>query len=118
MIIVLAIGTEELPPQDVVDARKQVSVENLITKQTEQEVEVRGPPVSKAFDQEGNPTKVMFSRPIRSVGFWPCMEMLCENSSCGLRNTTSAVVQIENAESYPAAMRKTGVNVVVEVSGP
>ncbi|CAJ2652183.1 unnamed protein product [Trifolium pratense] len=42
----------------------QVSVENLITKQTEQEVEVRGPPVSKAFDQEGNPTKaaVSFSR--------------------------------------------------------
>ncbi|PNX87765.1 glycine-tRNA ligase 2 chloroplastic/mitochondrial-like, partial [Trifolium pratense] len=36
------------------------------------------------------------------------------NSSCGLRNTTSAVVQIENAESYPAAMRKAGVNVVVE----
>jgi glycyl-tRNA synthetase len=27
-------------------------------KQTEVEVEVRGPPVAKAFDQEGNPTKV------------------------------------------------------------
>jgi len=26
-------------------------------KQTEVEVEVRGPPVAKAFDQEGNPTK-------------------------------------------------------------
>jgi hypothetical protein len=36
----------------------QVSVENLVAKQTGQEVEVRGPPVSKAFDQEGNPTKV------------------------------------------------------------
>ncbi|CAJ2647990.1 unnamed protein product [Trifolium pratense] len=43
--------------------------------------------------------------------------ILCTgNSSCGLRNTTSAVVQIENAESYPAAMRKAGVNVVVEQS--
>ncbi|KAI5389053.1 hypothetical protein KIW84_074639 [Lathyrus oleraceus] len=44
--------------------RLGVSIENLFTKQTEQEIEVRGPPVSKAFDQEGNPTKVVgvFSR--------------------------------------------------------
>ncbi|KAI5389052.1 hypothetical protein KIW84_074638 [Lathyrus oleraceus] len=44
--------------------RLVVSIENLFTKQTEQEIEVRGPPVSKAFDQEGNPTKVVgvFSR--------------------------------------------------------
>ncbi|CAJ2672406.1 unnamed protein product [Trifolium pratense] len=41
-----------------------------------------------------------------------CVGIHSENSSCGLRNTTSAVVQIENAESYPAAMRKAGVNVV------
>jgi hypothetical protein len=27
-------------------------------KQTEVEVELRGPPVAKAFDQDGNPTKV------------------------------------------------------------
>jgi hypothetical protein len=27
-------------------------------KQTEVEVELRGPPVAKAFDEEGNPTKV------------------------------------------------------------
>ncbi|WJX59172.1 Glycine--tRNA ligase, chloroplastic/mitochondrial 2 [Trifolium repens] len=212
---VLEIGTEELPPQDVVDASKQlkdlilqllerqrlkhgevqvfgtarrlvVSVENLITKQTEQEVEVRGPPVSKAFDQDGNPTKaaegfsrknsvpldlvyrkvdgkteyvyarvkessrhalevlsedlpatiakisfpktmrwnsqVMFSRPIRwilalhgdvVVPFW-FAGVMSGNLSCGLRNTTSAVVQIENAESYSVAMRNAGVNVVVE----
>ncbi|GAU20209.1 hypothetical protein TSUD_352730, partial [Trifolium subterraneum] len=212
---VLEIGTEELPPQDVVDASKQlkdlilqllerqrlkhgevqvfgtarrlvVSVENLVTKQTGQEVEVRGPPVSKAFDQEGNPTKaaegfsrrysvpldlvyrkvdgkteyvyarikessrhalevlsedlpatiakisfpktmrwnsqVMFSRPIRwilalhgdvVVPFW-FAGVMSGNSSCGLRNTTSAVVQIENAESYSVAMRNAGVNVVVE----
>ncbi|XP_045788183.1 glycine--tRNA ligase, chloroplastic/mitochondrial 2 isoform X1 [Trifolium pratense] len=212
---VLEIGTEELPPQDVVDASKQlkdlilqllerqrlkhgevqvfgtarrlvVSVENLITKQTGQEVEVRGPPVSKAFDQEGNPTKaaegfsrknsvpldlvyrkvdgkteyvyarikessrhalevlsedlpatiakisfpktmrwnsqVMFSRPIRwilalhgdvVVPFW-FAGVMSGNSSCGLRNTTSAIVQIENAESYSVAMRNAGVNVVVE----
>ncbi|KAK2405873.1 glycine--tRNA ligase, chloroplastic/mitochondrial [Trifolium repens] len=212
---VLEIGTEELPPQDVVDASKQlkdlilqllerqrlkhgevqvfgtarrlvVSVENLVTKQTGQEVEVRGPPVSKAFDQEGNPTKaaegfsrrysvpldlvyrkvdgkteyvyahikessrhalevlsddlpatiakisfpktmrwnsqVMFSRPIRwilalhgdvVVPFW-FAGVMSGNSFCGLRNTTSAVVQIENAESYSVAIRNAGVNVVVE----
>ncbi|KAL5799004.1 hypothetical protein ACOSQ2_003824 [Xanthoceras sorbifolium] len=34
-----------------------VCVENLCKKQTANEVEVRGPPVSKAFDQQGNPTK-------------------------------------------------------------
>ncbi|MCH81170.1 glycine--tRNA ligase 2 chloroplastic/mitochondrial-like, partial [Trifolium medium] len=143
-----------------------VSVENLITKQTEQEIEVRGPPVSKAFDQEGNPTKaaegfsrknsvpldlvyrkvdgkteyvyarikessrhalevlsedlpatiakisfpktmrwnsqVMFSRPIRWIlalhgdVVVPFMfaGVTSGNSSCGLRNTTSAVVQV------------------------
>nr|KYP58908.1 hypothetical protein KK1_014330 [Cajanus cajan] len=90
---VLEIGTEEMPPQDVVDASKQlkdlvlqllerqrlkhgevqafgtprrlvIAVENLCTKQAEKEVEVRGPPVSKAFDHEGNPTKAIegFSR--------------------------------------------------------
>ncbi|WJX91608.1 Glycine--tRNA ligase, chloroplastic/mitochondrial 2 [Trifolium repens] len=213
--LVLEIGTEELPPQDVVDASKQlkdlilqllerqrlkhgevqvfstarrlvVSVENLVTKQTGQEVEVRGPPVSKAFDQEGNPTKaaegfsrrysvpldlvyrkvdgkteyvyarikessrhalevlsddlpatiakisfpktmrwnsqVMFSRPIRwilalhgdvVVPFW-FAGVMSGNLSCGLRNTTSAVVQIENAESYSVAIRNAGVNVVAE----
>ncbi|KAL3516847.1 hypothetical protein ACH5RR_023749 [Cinchona calisaya] len=83
---ILEIGTEELPPHDVVSACKQlqdlivqllekqrlrhgemkmygtprrlvVHVENLWAKQVENEVEVRGPPVSKAFDQQGNPTK-------------------------------------------------------------
>ncbi|KAB2595345.1 glycine--tRNA ligase 2 [Pyrus ussuriensis x Pyrus communis] len=85
-LFVLEIGTEEMPPQDVVDASQQlkdltaqllakqrlshgeiqafgtprrlvVSVENLCTKQIENEVEVRGPPVSKAYDDQGNPTK-------------------------------------------------------------
>ena len=42
----------------------QVVVENLSMKQMEVEVEVRGPPVAKAFDQEGNPTKVGY--PIRN----------------------------------------------------
>lgn len=45
----------------LIDADKdhlQVSVEELFSKQVENEVEVRGPPVSKAFDKEGNPTKV------------------------------------------------------------
>ncbi|XP_004515344.1 glycine--tRNA ligase, chloroplastic/mitochondrial 2 isoform X1 [Cicer arietinum] len=214
-VFVLEIGTEEMPPQDVVDASKQlkdlilqllerqrlkhgevqvfgtarrlvVSVENLLTKQTEQEVEVRGPPVSKAFDNEGNPTKaaegfsrrysvpldsvyqkvdgkteyvyarikessrhalevlsedlpatiakisfpktmrwnsqVMFSRLIRWIlalhgdVVVPFMfaGVTSGNMSCGLRNTTSAVVQIENAESYSVAMKNAGVNVTVE----
>ncbi|EMS59636.1 Glycyl-tRNA synthetase 2, chloroplastic/mitochondrial [Triticum urartu] len=83
---VLEIGTEELPPHDVVEATEQlekylvqilgkrrlshgkvhsygtprrlaVVVENLSLKQMEEEVELRGPPVTKAFDQEGKPTK-------------------------------------------------------------
>ncbi|KAK4379487.1 hypothetical protein RND71_001349 [Anisodus tanguticus] len=85
-LFVLEIGTEELPPIDVSSACKQlkdlivelldkqrlphgevqthgtprrlvVSVEKLHSKQVENEVEIRGPPVSKAFDKEGNPTK-------------------------------------------------------------
>ncbi|KAG9144168.1 hypothetical protein Leryth_021484 [Lithospermum erythrorhizon] len=85
-VFVLEIGTEELPPNDVVSACSQlkdsvvlllekqrlgygevqtygtprrlvVHVQNLGAKQTENEVEARGPPVSKAFDQDGNPTK-------------------------------------------------------------
>lgn len=39
----------------------QVHVESLCSKQKENEVEVRGPPVSKAFDNQGNPTKVLYS---------------------------------------------------------
>ncbi|XP_039064036.1 LOW QUALITY PROTEIN: glycine--tRNA ligase, chloroplastic/mitochondrial 2-like [Hibiscus syriacus] len=83
---VLEIGTEEMPPHDVVSASQQlknlvsqlldkhrlnhggiqsfgtprrvvISVENLFPKQAENELEVRGPPVSKAFDPQGNPTK-------------------------------------------------------------
>ncbi|XP_062233860.1 glycine--tRNA ligase, chloroplastic/mitochondrial 2 isoform X2 [Phragmites australis] len=83
---VLEIGTEELPPHDVVEATEQLEkslvtilekrrlshgkvcsygtprrlaivVENLSVKQMEVEVELRGPPVAKAFDQEGKPTK-------------------------------------------------------------
>ncbi|KAJ4804189.1 Glycine--tRNA ligase beta subunit [Rhynchospora pubera] len=85
-LFVLEIGTEEMPPNDVVEASNQlkaliletlekrrlnygevyaygtprrlvVCVENLDPKQTEVEIEVRGPPVSKAFDSDGNPTK-------------------------------------------------------------
>lgn len=39
----------------------QVHVDNLCDKQVANQVEVRGPPTSKAFDQEGNPTKVILS---------------------------------------------------------
>ncbi|PON58809.1 Glycine-tRNA ligase [Parasponia andersonii] len=85
-LFVLEIGTEEIPPQDVVVASQQlkdltlqlldkqrlshgevqafgtprrlvVFVEDLCTRQEENEVEVRGPPASKAFDDQGNPTK-------------------------------------------------------------
>ncbi|KAM6542610.1 hypothetical protein CsatB_007057 [Cannabis sativa] len=85
-LFVLEIGTEEIPPQDVVDASQQlkdqmrqlldkqrlshgevqafgtprrlvVFVEDLCTKQEDNEVEVRGPPASKAFDDQGNLTK-------------------------------------------------------------
>ncbi|KAK7277161.1 hypothetical protein RIF29_18312 [Crotalaria pallida] len=212
---VLEIGTEEMPPQDVVDASKQlkdliqqllerqrlkhgevqvfgtprrlvVAVEDLVTKQAEKEVEVRGPPVSKAFDHEGNPTKaidgfsrrysvpldlvyrkvdgkteyvyarvkeasryalevlsedlpttiaklsfpktmrwnsqVMFSRPIRWIlalhGDLVVPFMFAGvksgNLSCGLRNTSSAIVQVESAESYTVAMKNAGINVVVK----
>ncbi|WCJ23023.1 Glycine--tRNA ligase beta subunit [Euphorbia peplus] len=83
---VLEIGTEEMPPPDVVQASQQlkdlvlllldkqrlthgevqtfatprrlvVCIDDLCPKQTENEVEIRGPPVSKAFDAQGNPTK-------------------------------------------------------------
>ncbi|XP_042027654.1 glycine--tRNA ligase, chloroplastic/mitochondrial 2-like isoform X4 [Salvia splendens] len=83
---ILEIGTEELPPNDVVNACNQlkdlvkqlldkqrlshgdvetfgtprrlvVHVDDLIAKQVANQVEVRGPPASKAFDQQGNPTK-------------------------------------------------------------
>lgn len=92
-LFVLEIGTEELPPNDVSSACKQlkdlivqlldkqrllhgevqthgtprrvvVSVEKLHPKQVEHEVEIRGPPVSKAFDTEGNPTKVSSTKMI------------------------------------------------------
>ncbi|KAK8615069.1 hypothetical protein V6N13_068855 [Hibiscus sabdariffa] len=85
-LFVLEIGTEEMPPHDVVSAGQQlkdlvsqlldkhrlnhggvqafgtprrvvISVENLCPKQAENELEVRGPPVSKAYDTQGNPTK-------------------------------------------------------------
>ncbi|XP_077244965.1 glycine-tRNA ligase isoform X2 [Tasmannia lanceolata] len=83
---VLEVGTEEMPPQDVIDASQQlkssimqllekrrlshgkvlaygtprrlvVRVDRLNSKQVENEVEIRGPPVAKAFDHLGNPTK-------------------------------------------------------------
>ncbi|CAM8991944.1 unnamed protein product [Rhodiola kirilowii] len=85
---VLEIGTEELPPHDVVSASQQlkdlitqllekqrlrhngvevfgtprrvvVTVDGLHTKQVGSEVEVRGPPTSKAYDSQGRPTKAV-----------------------------------------------------------
>ncbi|KAF3445590.1 hypothetical protein FNV43_RR10766 [Rhamnella rubrinervis] len=214
-LFVLEIGTEEMPPQDVVDASQQlkdlmlhlldkqrlshgelqaygtprrlvVFVENLCTKQEENEVEVRGPPVSKAFDEQGNPTKagegfcrrysvaldslyrkadgkteyvyvcvkessrlalevlsedlpnaiakiafpksmrwnsqVMFSRPIRwilaihgdAVVPFTFAGVLSGNMSYGLRNTHSASVMVESAESFPVQMRNAGISIEIE----
>ncbi|PRQ57408.1 putative glycine--tRNA ligase [Rosa chinensis] len=212
---VLEIGIEEMPPQDVVDASQQlkdlivqllakqrlghgevqafgtprrlvVCVENLCTKQMENEVEVRGPPVSKSFDDQGNPTKaaegfcrrysvplnslyqktdgkteyiyarviesarlalevlsedlpnaiarisfpksmrwnsqVLFSRPIRwilalhgdVVVPFTFAQVLSGNLSYGLRNTPSATVTVETAESYAGVMRNAGINIEME----
>ncbi|KAL9235540.1 hypothetical protein vseg_010291 [Gypsophila vaccaria] len=87
-VFILEIGTEELPPQDVAYASQQlkdlimqllekqrlshdevqafatprrlvVCVNGLCARQVENQVEVRGPPVSKAFDNQGNPTKAL-----------------------------------------------------------
>ncbi|CAO2824626.1 unnamed protein product [Amaranthus hypochondriacus] len=87
-MFVLEIGTEELPSHDVAYATEQlkdlivqllakqrlshlevqafgtprrlvVCVDGLSAKQIETEIEVRGPPVSKAFDDQGNPTKAI-----------------------------------------------------------
>ncbi|KAG6628540.1 glycine--tRNA ligase, chloroplastic/mitochondrial 2 isoform X1 [Carya illinoinensis] len=214
-LFILEVGTEEMPPHDVVDASQQlkelillvlekqrlshgevqafgtprrllVSVENLCTKQAENDAEVRGPPVSKAFDLQGNPTKaaegfcrrysipldslyrkidgkteylyarikessrlavevlseelpstianlsfpksmrwnsqIMFSRPIRwilalhgdVVVPFSFAGVLSGNLSYGLRNTSSATVLVESAESYAELMGNAGVNVKIE----
>ncbi|KAI8024644.1 hypothetical protein LOK49_LG02G00838 [Camellia lanceoleosa] len=214
-MFVLEIGTEELPPTDVINASQQlkdlimlllekqrlshgkvlafgtprrlvVQVESLCPRQVENEVEVRGPPVSKAFDHQGNPTKaaegfcrryqvdvdslykkvegkmeyvyarvvesarlalevlsedlpstiarisfpksmrwnsqVMFSRPIRWVLAlhgdvvipFTFAAVLSGNLSYGLRNTPSATVKIESAESYSKIMLHAGISVEIE----
>ncbi|ESQ27628.1 hypothetical protein EUTSA_v10018047mg [Eutrema salsugineum] len=90
---IIEIGTEEMPPQDVINASEQlrvlvlqllenqrlrhgtvkafgtprrlvVLVDAMSSKQLEEEIEVRGPPASKAFDDQGMPTKAAdgFSR--------------------------------------------------------
>eukprot|EP00850_Spirogloea_muscicola_P015429 SM000118S25572 [mRNA] locus=s118:24750:32482:- [translate_table: standard] len=85
-LFVLELGSEELPPQDVTSAvaqlradvpsmlerlrlahssvyvsatprRLTVLVEDLAAKQADKEAEVRGPPTSKAYTAEGQPTK-------------------------------------------------------------
>ena len=37
--------------------RLVVSVKDLATRQPDQNLEVKGPPASRAFDADGNPTK-------------------------------------------------------------
>ncbi|KAL2609569.1 hypothetical protein R1flu_028142 [Riccia fluitans] len=83
---VLEIGSEELPPQDVVSAISQLKVaipeflksrrlqhgkfsvhgtprrlvlllDDLVPRQDTEEKEMRGPPATKAFDNDGKPTK-------------------------------------------------------------
>ncbi|CAB41128.1 aminoacyl-t-RNA synthetase [Arabidopsis thaliana] len=212
---IIEIGTEEMPPQDVINASEQlrvlvlellenqrlrhgavkafgtprrlvVLVDAMSSKQLEEEVEVRGPPASKAFDDEGNPTKaaegfsrrygvpleklyrkvsgkteyvharvteparlalevlsedlpgilakisfpksmrwnssVMFSRPIRWVMAlhgdlvvpFSFAGISSGNVSCGLRNTASASLLVQNAESYEDTMRNSGINIEIE----
>ncbi|XP_058104287.1 glycine--tRNA ligase, chloroplastic/mitochondrial 2 isoform X2 [Magnolia sinica] len=214
-IFVLEIGTEEMPPQDVIDASQQlkssiiqllekqrvshgevlacgtprrvvVLVEGLSSKQLENEVEVRGPPVAKAFDQQGNPTKaaegfcrkycvpldflfkkadgkmeyvyvhlkesarltlevlaedlpdiiakisfpktmrwnsqIMFSRPIRwllalhgdAVVPFTFAGILSGKETCGLRNSSSAIIEVQSAESYLDNMKKAGILIEIE----
>ncbi|OAY49428.1 glycine--tRNA ligase, chloroplastic/mitochondrial 2 [Manihot esculenta] len=212
---VLEIGIEEMPPQDVVHASHQlkdlvlqllekqrlghgevqafgtprrlvVYIKGLSTRQAENEVEVRGPPVLKAFDEQGNPTKaaegfcrrnnvsvdllfrkvdgkteyiyvrvtetarlaleilsedlpvtiskisfpksmrwnsqVMFSRPIRWIMAlhgdvvvpFNFAGVLSGNLSYGLRNTPSATVQVESADSYENIMQNAGICIDIE----
>ncbi|KAL4585928.1 hypothetical protein LXL04_010555 [Taraxacum kok-saghyz] len=214
-LFLLEIGTEELPPNDVASAGQQlkdlivlllgkqrlthgevlvfgtprrlvISVENLCSKQVANEVEVRGPPVAKAFDSQGNPTKaaegfcrrnsvpvdslyrksegkteyiyvrvmesaqlalevlskelpgaiakisfpksmrwnsdVIFSRPIRWIlalhggAFVPFSYagILSGNVSHGLRNTKSATIMVDSAESYASQMQQAGISVDTE----
>ncbi|XP_064995666.1 glycine--tRNA ligase, chloroplastic/mitochondrial 2 isoform X3 [Musa acuminata AAA Group] len=212
---VLEIGTEEMPPHDVNEASNQLKnltvellekrrlshgkvsaygtprrlvifVESLSHKQAENEVEVRGPPASKAFDSEGNPTKaaegfcrkncvaigclykkfegkteyvyikvkesaqsafevliedlpsiltkisfpksmrwnsqVMFSRPIRwilalhgdMVLPFAFAGVSSGRQSCGLRNSSSAILEVESAESYLHKMMEAGILINIE----
>nr|DAD18374.1 TPA_asm: hypothetical protein HUJ06_019837 [Nelumbo nucifera] len=212
---ILEIGTEEMPPQDVVDASQQlkdliiqllekqrlnhgevftygtprrivVLVDRLCPKQMENDIEVRGPPVAKAFDHQGNPTKAaegfarkygasldslfrkadgkteyvyirvkecdrialevlseelptiigkisflksmrwnsefMFSRPIRwilalhgnVVVPFVFAGIMSGSLSYGLRNTPSATMEVESAESYVGLMKKAGISVEIE----
>ncbi|CAA0842750.1 Glycine--tRNA ligase 2-chloroplastic/mitochondrial [Striga hermonthica] len=212
---ILEIGMEELPSNDVVNACSQlkdfikqlleklrlghanvqvygtprrlvVSVGNLCYKQVANQVEVRGPPASKAFDQLGNPTKasegfcrrngvplsslyrkiegrteyvyvsvvepsrlalevlsdelpavlgkisfpksmrwnseVMFSRPVRwilalhgdVVVPFTFAGVMSGNVTHGLRNTSSATIEVRNAESYTDVMQNAGIAIDIE----
>ncbi|KAK1324482.1 hypothetical protein QJS10_CPA01g02805 [Acorus calamus] len=186
-VFVLEIGTEELPPQDVIDASEQIHVHGLNSKQSENETDVRGPPTTKAFDDNGNPTKaaegfcrkygvpldsmfkkadgkmdyvyvrvkestrfsvevlaaelpnilsrisfsksmrwnsqVMFSRPIRwilalhgsALVPFAFAGILSGKLSRGLRNSSSAGLEVECAESYADLVTKAGILIDVEV---
>ncbi|XP_078441806.1 glycine-tRNA ligase [Wolffia australiana] len=212
---VLEIGTEEMPPHDVTDAGQQMKsliietlakrrikhgeilacgtprrlvifVDQLNSKQTEIQTEVRGPPASKAFDQNGAPTKaaegfcrrynvpldslykkvdgkmeyiyaqvkesarfslevlaedlpeiigkisfpksmrwnsqVMFSRPIRWILAlhgnvvipFSFAGVQSGKMTCGLRNSKSATIEIEDAESYLGCIERTGILTKIE----
>ncbi|XP_039134107.1 LOW QUALITY PROTEIN: glycine--tRNA ligase, chloroplastic/mitochondrial 2 [Dioscorea cayenensis subsp. rotundata] len=212
---VLEIGTEEMPPGDVIDASEQlkisivqmldkqrlahgevsawgtprrlvIRVQSLWLKQAENELEIRGPPLEKAFDQQGNPTKAAegfcrkyslstddmykqldgkteyvyvrvkksarfalevlaeelpkiisnisfpksmrwnskftFSRPIRwilalhgdNIVPFVFAGVISGRLSCGLRNSASAVFEVESAETHSNYLVKTGVVIDME----
>ncbi|KAB1225138.1 Glycine--tRNA ligase 2, chloroplastic/mitochondrial [Morella rubra] len=156
-LFILEIGTEEMPPQDVVDASQQTSRRRLRFEDL----------LFQKFDPQGNSTKaaegfcrrysipldslykrlmvlseelpstianisfpksmrwnsqIMFSRPIRwilalhghVVVPFSFSGVLSGNLSYGLRNTPSATLMVESAESYADLMRKAGINVKIE----
>ncbi|KAI7756464.1 hypothetical protein M8C21_029398, partial [Ambrosia artemisiifolia] len=161
-MFLLEIGTEELPPSDVASSGQQlkdlivqllgkqrlthgevhISVENLCSKQSSNEVEVRGPPASKAFDNLGNPTKAAegFCRrnsvPVDSlyrktegkteyvyVRVMESAQLALEVLSKELPGAIAKVSfpksmrwnsEVDSAESYANVMRQAGISVDTE----
>ncbi|KAK9273495.1 hypothetical protein L1049_018305 [Liquidambar formosana] len=122
--------------------RLAVCIESLCTNQAENEVEVRGPPVSKAFDHQGNPTKAaegfcrryhvpldslykkvdgkteyIYVRVMESARL--ALEVLSEDlpytiAKLSFPKSMRWNSQVESAESYAGVMRNAGISVEIE----